>query len=107
MGSWDILQVGLERLPWVTYKVTANQIYAKVDPRLDKDKNKVLMPDNIVNEKFMTEYQMKEIIPAYQPPSVWLPHGILEVQNTEIVKIPKESLDLLQDNVWSAAGDKV
>ncbi len=65
-------------------------IYAKVNPRIEygSDSQQV-QPVNIVNEKFMTEFEMKKYIPELQVPAVWLPHGILGISNSEIVKIPK------------------
>lgn len=77
-------------LPNSPLKLTQDQIYSKVDPRLEPDKNgNPVMPDNIVNGKFVTEYEMKKNIPAFQTPAVWLPHGILGISNSEIVKIPE------------------
>src|SRR5688500_660933 len=79
-------------MPNSPLKVTQDQIFSKISPRLDTDKegNPVKPPD-IVNEKFMAEYEMKKYIPELQLPSVWLPHGILGVSNSEIVKIPEGS----------------
>lgn len=71
-------------------KVTQQQIFSKADQRLefDKDGNPV-KPQNIVNEKILTEAQMKKEIPSWQLPAVWLPHGVLGISSSEIVKIPK------------------
>lgn len=71
-------------------KVSQQQIFSKADQRLefDKDGNPV-KPQNIVNEKMLTEAQMKKEIPSWQLPAVWLPHGVLGISSSEIVKIPK------------------
>ena len=37
----------------------------------------------------MAEYEMKKFIPQLQLPAVWLPHGILGISTSEIVKIPE------------------
>jgi cytochrome c551/c552 len=71
-------------------KVTQDQIFSKISQRLDVDKEgKPEKPANIVNEKFMTASEMKKFIPDLQLPAVWLPHGILGISNSEIVKIPE------------------
>lgn len=79
-------------MPNSPLKVTQDQIFSKISPRLDVDKDgNPVKPPDIVNEKFMAEYEMKKYIPELQLPSVWLPHGILGVSNSEIVKIPEGS----------------
>jgi cytochrome c551/c552 len=77
-------------LPNSPVKVTQDQIFSRVNPRLDVDsQGKPVKPPNIVNEKFMTGFEMKKFIPELQTPAVWLPHGILGISNSEIVKIPE------------------
>jgi cytochrome c551/c552 len=79
-------------LPNSPLKLTQDQIYSKIDPRLEYDKSgNPVMPSDIANEKFLTEFEMKKHIPDFQTPSVWLPHGILGISNSEIVKIPEGS----------------
>jgi cytochrome c551/c552 len=39
----------------------------------------------------MTQADMKQFVPELQAPAVWLPHGILGISNSEIVKIPEGS----------------
>ncbi len=102
VGSGSIIQIkkgsfaghpaGLRwaNLPNSPVKLKQEQIFAKVKPRNEVDKNgRPVKPENIVNEKFVTEFEMKKEIPELQLPAVWLPHGILGVSNSEIVKIPK------------------
>lgn len=104
VGSGSIIQVkkggfmghpaslrwaGLSNSP---VKYTSEQFFSKRNPRIEFDKEgKPYKPQNIVNEKFLTEYEAKKDIPLLQLPSVWLPHGILGISNSEIVKIPKGS----------------
>jgi len=77
-------------LPNSPVHVSEKDIYAKVDQRIEYGPDgQQVKPANIVNEKFMTEYEMKKIIPQLQLPAVWLPHGILGISTSEIVKIPK------------------
>ena len=77
-------------LPNSPVHVTDKDIYSKINTRIEygPDSQQV-KPANIVNEKFMTEYEMKKFIPQLQLPAVWLPHGILGISTSEIVKIPE------------------
>ena len=77
-------------LPNSPLTLKPEDIFSKVNPRIEFDANgEPIQPVNIVNEKFMTEAEMKKYIPELQAPSVWLPHGVLGISNSEIVKIPK------------------
>lgn len=70
--------------------VKQDQIFSRISQRLEFDSSgRPVKPQNIVNEKFMTEADMKKYIPELQLPWVWLPHGILGISTSEIVKIPK------------------
>lgn len=76
-------------LPNSPLKLTSDQFFAKNNPRIEFDKNgQPFKPLNIVDEKFKTEFEAKKEIPELQLPAVWLPHGILGISNSEIVKIP-------------------
>lgn len=71
-------------------KTTQQQIFSKINPRLEFDKEgRPVKPQNIVNEKFLTKADMKKELPELQLPLVWLPHGILGISTSEIVKIPE------------------
>ncbi|WPV02635.1 hypothetical protein SNE26_12675 [Mucilaginibacter sp. cycad4] len=77
-------------LPNSPLKLTSEQFFAKNNPRIEFDKNgQPVKPQDIVNEKFKTEFEAKKEIPELQLPAVWLPHGILGISNSEIVKIPE------------------
>jgi cytochrome c551/c552 len=77
-------------LPNSPLKLTSEQFFANNNPRIEFDKNgQPFKPQNIVNEKFKTEFEAKKEIPELQLPAVWLPHGILGISNSEIVKIPE------------------
>jgi len=78
-------------MPNSPVKVTREQVYALNPPpptEYDKDGQEI-KPQNSVSAKFVTEYEIKEQIPDLQLPAVWLPHGILGISNSEIVKIPE------------------
>lgn len=77
-------------LPNSPLKLTSEQFFAKNNPRIEFDKDgQPVKPQDIVNEKFKTEFEAKKEIPELQLPAVWLPHGILGISNSEIVKIPE------------------
>jgi len=68
-------------------KLTTEQLYAEVGPRQNRDaNNRAIKPENIRDEKsFATLYELKKKFPETQLPSVWLPHGILGISNSEII----------------------
>ncbi|MBB6109071.1 hypothetical protein SAMN05421821_103308 [Mucilaginibacter lappiensis] len=77
-------------LPNSPLKLTPDQFFAKNNPRIEVDKNgQPVKPQDVVNEKFKTEFEAKKEFPELQLPAVWLPHGILGISNSEIVKIPE------------------
>lgn len=77
-------------MPNSPVKVTLQQVYDIVNPRKEfSPSGEPVKPENVVNEKFMTLYQMKQYVPDLQLPAVWLPHGIFGISNSEAVKIPK------------------
>ncbi|MHC2992467.1 membrane protein [Pontibacter sp. HJ8] len=73
-------------------KLTTEQMYAQVDPRQVKDANgRYIKPENVVDDKFVTMFDLKESLPGLRLPAVWLPHGILGISNSEPLKIPEEN----------------
>ena len=70
--------------------IKQDQLYALINPRLEFGKDgQPIMPSNIANEKAITLADVKKSIPELQLPSVWLPHGVLGISTSEIVKIPQ------------------
>ncbi len=70
--------------------LTTEQVYSQVDPRQERDaQGRAIKPENVVNESYKTVYDMKEKFDAYQPPAVWLPHGVLGISNSDIQTIPE------------------
>ncbi len=68
-------------------KITTDQLYAKVDPRQTKKEGQYVKPENVAEEKdpdFL--YELKNDFPSLQLPAVWLPHGVLGISNSEILK---------------------
>jgi len=78
------------KLPNSPVQLSHEQIFARINPRIEYGPDSVqVKPENIVNEKFTTVAEMKKYFPELQLPAVWLPHGILGISSSEIVKIPK------------------
>jgi len=71
-------------------KLTTEQLYAKLDPRQEKnEEGSYIKPENVVDEDFTTLYEVKKEFPEVQLPAVWLPHGILGISTSAFVKIPE------------------
>lgn len=74
-------------MPESPVKISTQQLYAKVDPRQIKKEGQYMKPENIADEKdpdFL--YELREEIPALTLPAVWLPHGVLGISNSEILR---------------------
>jgi cytochrome c551/c552 len=77
-------------LPSSPLKLKQDKFFASNKPRIEFDKSgQPFKPQNIVDEKYRTLADAKKEIPELQLPAVWLPHGILGISNSEIVKIPE------------------
>ena len=88
-GSFTGHPAGLRwtNLPNSPVKLTTEQLYAKVDPRREEKNGQYVKPENIADEKnpkFL--YQIKQDFPETRLPAVWLPHGILGISNSEIIR---------------------
>lgn len=83
----SLVWTGMKNSP---LSLTRQQIFSKINPRVEfRPDGEPVKPENKENEKFMTEFEMKKNIPEMQLPAVWLPHGILGISTSEIVKVPK------------------
>jgi hypothetical protein len=68
-------------------KITTDQLYAKADPRQIKKEGQYIKPENIADEKNPNLlYNLKNDFPQVQTPAVWLPHGVLGISNSEIIR---------------------
>lgn len=77
-------------LPNSPLKLTAAEFNAQVDERKVKNaEGRYIKPENVVDEKFKTMFEVKKNIPELRLPAVWLPHGVLGISNSEMVKIPE------------------
>lgn len=77
-------------LPNSPLKLTEEQVYAQVDQRRTRNaEGRAVKPENVVDEKFKTMFEVKKAIPQLKTPAVWLPHGVLGISNSEILPIPE------------------
>jgi cytochrome c551/c552 len=77
-------------MPNSPLKLTPDAIFSKVNPRIEfSEDGRRAKPENIEKESFKTLADIKKDVPELQMPTVWLPHGVLGISNSEIVKIPK------------------
>jgi len=77
-------------MPNAPLKLTPDAIFSKVNPRIEfSEDGRRAKPENIEKESFKTLADIKKDVPELQMPTVWLPHGVLGISNSEIVKIPK------------------
>jgi cytochrome c551/c552 len=68
-------------------KISTEQLYAKVDARQIKKEGQYLKPENIADETnpdFF--YNLKKEFNETRIPAVWLPHGVLGISNSEIIR---------------------
>ncbi|HEX8676263.1 MAG TPA: hypothetical protein VF700_03530, partial [Segetibacter sp.] len=78
-------------MPNSPVKVRQQDIFSKnPPPGIEYDKEgQEIKPQNSVTKKFVTAFEIKKDVPDLQLPAVWLPHGILGISNSEIIKIPE------------------
>ena len=68
-------------------KLTTEQLYAKIDPRKVKDaQGNYIKPENNEKERGTYLFELKKDIPELRTPAVWLPHTIIGISTSEIVK---------------------
>lgn len=68
-------------------KISTEQLYSKVDARQTKREGAFIKPENISDEKNPDLlYDVKKDFPATRTPAVWLPHGVLGISNSEIIR---------------------
>jgi cytochrome c551/c552 len=77
-------------MPNSPLKLNQEAIFSKVNPRVEfGEDGRRAKPENIEKESYKTLADIKKEVPELQMPAVWLPHGVLGISNSEIVKIPK------------------
>lgn len=73
-------------------KLTTAELYAKVDPRQNRNaQGRYIKPENVVNEKYTTLMEAKKDFPELRLPAVWLPYAILGISTSEPIKIPENA----------------
>ena len=88
-GSFTGHPAGLRwtNLPNSPVKLTSEQFFAAIDERRIKKNGQHVKPENIADEKNPNLlYKFKEQFPETRIPAVWLPHGVLGISNSEIIR---------------------
>lgn len=89
-GSFTGHPAGLawSSLPNSPVKITAEQFRSRVDERRIKAASgNYIKPENIADEKNPNVlFALRDELPGLTIPSVWLPHGILGISNSEILQ---------------------
>jgi cytochrome c551/c552 len=79
-------------LPNSPVKITEAQFNAVLDPRKVKNaEGKYIKPENVVNEKFKTLFDVKKEVPELRLPAVMLPYGVLGISSSEPLTIPENT----------------
>lgn len=74
-------------LPGSPVKLTTEQFTAKIDDRREKKDGRYVKPENIADETDPTFlYEAKKEFTELRLPAVMLPHGVLGISNSEILK---------------------
>jgi hypothetical protein len=78
------------KMPNSPIHLSREQIFARINPRIEYGPDSLqVKPENRETDPLVTIADMKKSFPELQLPVVWLPHGILSISSSEIVKIPK------------------
>jgi azurin len=77
---------GAEMLPNLPVKITEQDIYARINPHIEKPGEAAVKPENDPADKGITLFEMAKEVPGIRTPAVWLPHGILGISTSEITR---------------------
>lgn len=67
-------------------ELTKEQFLGKIDERRIKEGNRYIKPENVEDEDPLLLFEAKELFPEIKLPAVWLPHAILGISNSEMLK---------------------
>lgn len=67
-------------------EISVSDIYSRVDPRMAAPGQRPVKPENIEDEKPVALYQIAEEVEGVKTPAVWLPHGVLGISTSQIIK---------------------
>ncbi|WP_304232343.1 hypothetical protein [Jiulongibacter sediminis] len=94
-GLWHVKKGAFMHHPaslkWVNenspVKMTEEKFFAQRDNRkVRNEAGAYIKPENVSEETPQMVYELKEKYASVQPPAVWLPHGILGISNSELIK---------------------
>lgn len=67
-------------------KVSTNDIYSRVDPKLAAPGERPIKPENDDSEPAVSLYEVAAEVPGVKTPAVWLPHGVLGISTAQFVQ---------------------
>ena len=68
-------------------KISTEQLYGKVSARQTKVEGQYIKPENVADEKDPDIFHtLKKDFPEVRVAAVWLPHGVLGISNSEIIR---------------------
>lgn len=80
-------------LPNSPLNLTTEKFNSIVDPRqVRNEQGRMIKPENVVDEEFLTMYEAKKQLPDLKLPAVWFPYGIHGISTSEPIKIPEGNL---------------
>jgi azurin len=74
------------KMPNSPLKLTQADLYRQVDPRLTPAWAPPFKPENLPDERPKPLFEVEEALPDVKTPAVWLPHGILGISTSEIIR---------------------
>ncbi len=80
-------------LPNSPLKLTTEEFNRVVDPRqVRNDQGRMIKPENVVDEEYLTMFEAKKQLPDLKLPAVWFPYGIHGISTSEPIKIPEGNI---------------
>ena len=78
-------------LPESPVKITTEDIYSRVDPKMAKPGEMPIKPEYDASERPNTFFELEEELEGIKTPAVWLPHSVLGISTSQILPIENNS----------------
>ncbi|MEM9720402.1 MAG: plastocyanin/azurin family copper-binding protein [Bacteroidota bacterium] len=74
-------------LPESPVKITTEDIYSRVDPKMAKPGEMPIKPEYDASERPNTFFELEEELEGIKTPAIWLPHSVLGISTSQILPI--------------------
>ena len=74
-------------LPESPVKITTEDIYSRVDPKMAKPGEMPIKPEYDASERPNTFFELEEELEGIKTPAVWLPHSVLGISTSQVLPI--------------------